>query len=233
MKTSHYIIIPLLLHVFHAIADAQQFTNTYDNIVTLDGYEYLKASPRRMEGPNIILHHSKGIDRVHISRMPDEVLSDLGLPTQNERITIAKERQQWREQLQSNRYAEAVARVKPDPATFLGSYLKVGDVGRFKYAGRVIQVLGPDEMIVELIADVQKRVSRIASPSGMYDGNTHERLTYTDIKGDTVWIKGYSTQGVADNQKIKPDVVFKVTGTDSYTTALGSRRTLHTISPVE
>jgi hypothetical protein len=114
----------------------------------------------------------------------------------------------------------------------LGRNLQVGQLGRFgcrsatrtgqhacKGCHRVVQVLGADEMIVEIFI---RTVSR---------GRT--QLTFERIMGDTVWIKGYSTRGLVDGGGLHPEGLFRVTGTDSYRTVLGSSRTLMTLEPIE
>jgi hypothetical protein len=49
----------------------------------------------------------------------------------------------------------------------------------------------------------------------------------------TIWLKGVSTTNYADGSVMKLNTVCTITGTKSYTTALGSQKTLFVVEPVE
>jgi hypothetical protein len=50
-----------------------------------------------------------------------------------------------------------------------------------------------------------------------------------------VWVKGVDTKGIADDQLLLPegDYVFKVTGTKSYDTVMGAKKTVFVLEPYE
>jgi hypothetical protein len=117
-------------------------------------------------------------------------------------------------------------------ADYFSDNIKVGDVGRFRYSARVLQVLGDEDMIVETTARISQKRTRIATPVGMPRGGEHVQLSTERIAGPTVRIKGYPTRNIADGQDVKPDGTFVVTGTAAHETVLGARRTLLVLEPV-
>ncbi len=96
----------MLAHGHHSSLFAN-FTNRYDTLTTLDGKEYTKAKPQRIENEALIIFHSKGISKIPIRKLPDNILIDIGRPTnaelrakEQEDYKIRKARQDWERQHQ-------------------------------------------------------------------------------------------------------------------------------------
>jgi hypothetical protein len=85
-------LAPLLLALYTLCAQAQQYTNKYSILITLDGAEYEQAAPKRREGNTIVVFHAYGIEKVPIEQLPDNVLQDIGLPTSVDRARQAEDR---------------------------------------------------------------------------------------------------------------------------------------------
>lgn len=83
----------------------------------------------------------------------------------------------------------------------------VGDIGRIWTGVRVAQV-------------IDKSHARV-SYGGERDNDT------------TVWISGTDTTDFADDATIKLDYVWEVTGTKTYTTVLGSSKTIFVLEPFD
>ena len=106
-----------------------------------------------------------------------------------------------------------------------GSRIEVGQIGKFDPSPLIVQVLNDKEMLVEITVNMARRSHRIGPHS--------TQISYERIPGDTVWIRGFPTRGFVDGRRQEIEGIFRVTGTDSYTTVVGSSRTLYTLSPVE
>lgn len=96
----------------------------------------------------------------------------------------------------------------PVKTRFFSGNLKVGDVGRFPYNAKIIQITGPKDMLVSIIpTDTSKRMQ--------------------------IWISGGKTEGLVDDQRIKLIGAYKIIGTKSYTTVGGARATVFLVKPLE
>lgn len=73
-------------------ATTRYLTNSYDHISTSNGTEYERVTFQRLEGQTLVFIHKAGIGKIHYSLFPDDVLSDLGLPTTSERNQMKEDR---------------------------------------------------------------------------------------------------------------------------------------------
>lgn len=82
-----------------------------------------------------------------------------------------------------------------------------GDIGRIPGVAKVVQVIDETTMLANVY----------------FLGET------------TVWLRGIDTAGVADGQELRigNKIVFHVSGTKKYETALGASRTVHVVEPID
>ncbi len=84
----------LITVAYSSCAYAQEYTNTYNSITTLDGQLYNGVTLKRREGSRFLIYHDKGITRIPFNILPDLVRVDIGLPTYEEQERIINERRE-------------------------------------------------------------------------------------------------------------------------------------------
>jgi hypothetical protein len=83
----------------------------------------------------------------------------------------------------------------------------------------------PFHATVESGQQMYQRISAAAaSPSHGQDSIIHHHYT-------TMWVEGFSTKGIVDDDKVTIPYVVKVTGTKTYTTTEGAKSTVVVIEP--
>ncbi len=73
--------------VFFALAlnaESSEFTNRYDELVTIHGDTYKNVRPKRLEDDSIVIFHSAGIKKIPVSILPTNVIADLALDSQGQ-----------------------------------------------------------------------------------------------------------------------------------------------------
>lgn len=123
---------------------------------------------------------------------------------------------------------EEVARLRKNDPPFVPPLreFEAGNAGRLEYSGEddedrfleVLQVIDDDEALVTPGA------VRRSSMFGPY-----EKV----LADEPIWIKGAPTKGQSDGKPFKVSGVFRVAGTKSYRTALGSQNTVVVLEPLD
>jgi len=118
MKISLHILM-LITVLYSSCAYAQEYTNTYNSMTTLDGQLYNRVTLKRREGNRVLIYHDKGITRIPLDILPDLVRVDIGLPTyeEQERIIIERREQEAKraaaaKQLEESRRAAFIERER-------------------------------------------------------------------------------------------------------------------------
>jgi len=89
----------------------------------------------------------------------------------------------------------------------------VGDIGKISTIFRVLQVIDEKNTIVKYEAY-----------------NIHGERDYA--RDSSYWVDGQLGQSFADGDKVHLDGIWEVSGTKTYTTAIGSSNTIYVLSPV-
>lgn len=101
-------------------------------------------------------------------------------------------------------------------ATLGFTKIEPGTIGWIDYLS-LHQIVDPNNAIVNII---------LHNADGSF-----QFVNYTPIEA-TVWLKGVYTQGYADGTRININHHFAVTGTKTYETAMGSKKTIYAIEPI-
>jgi hypothetical protein len=190
-----------------------------------DGKQYMRCKSARVLPDGILLSHEGGMARIPFEKLPDEYQRKYGydpvkvaayraqVAAERARVAAEKAVREWR------------ASVKP----FQGE-LKVGGTGVFGEKIRVLQVLGPSDMLVEVPVKVKSQsyetrtmVVSSGGGGGVVMGNVSVPVEREVTKRTTVYMRGIPTDGLVDDATVSRNEVFQVTSTGTYQSALGPR----------
>jgi hypothetical protein len=139
---------------------------------------------------------------------------------------------------------EALRAMKPPRPTLTLTNLAPDDIGvphvskrsaPFGWRLEVLQVLGPDEMLIECCRTLQE-VRR--SWGGAVQGSAEAFRAEHPRPGETVRepvfnIRGISTAGITDGSVFRADMPFRVTGTTTYKTVGGGSKTVFVLEKLD
>ncbi len=205
-------------------AVSAQITNPTPETLTIGDTTYENVRWGRQTPTTITIFHKSGVATIPLSQLPKDLQTRFGYDPQ--KVV------EWQKGEAERMAAEKLRRTPvADP-------LKVGMVGISRNGEfKVIQVVGPDEMLAEVSAEYE-------APGPGYDkmildpnDGTYTRVPIPgpmqkDSKPKEVWIKGVSTQGLIDGMQTTRWDVFKVTGTKTYRTPIGGSETVFALAPL-
>jgi hypothetical protein len=192
-------------------------TNALPATITIDGVTYSNVTWRTVTPATVTIFHNTGIARIPLEKLPPELQKRFG-------YDVSKA-SQWRDADQKANAAQMAAAQQAALEKSFGDKeftepLKVGSMGVFQ--GKVVQILGPKEMIVSLLMshDVEVPQQRGAPPKSRRVGHD-----------ETVLLRGVATAGLVVNQAFSPKGVFKITGTTQDKSSSGTLFVLEPLSP--
>ena len=192
------------------------FADVTNLMLTVDGITYSNVTFGTLTPGSVSVRHNTGVASIPLAKLPPDLQKQFGYdPAAAEQWFKAKRayKESERRQALLKHYAN---QKLPDTLT-LGAIGVPNEV-------QVLQVLGPEEMLVRTRWFASSRYA--PTPSG----------SIYVVPAESGWndpfiIREVSTQGYTDDSKIAITQVLKVAGTTTYKTAAGAHRTVFVVKP--
>lgn len=219
--------------------------NRFATLTTLSGKTFKNVKVTKRSGTKLTLMHTTGNAHIFVHDLPEEAKEQLGLPpvhimeredktiatqkrrkAEQKRLAHKKRRDEWRALPKTIR--DYILRCRAEKKLLNMPYgrPREGHVGLLESdTGRVILILNEKEMIVTL---------NYRYPTGQYSYAPWGELKMgLGSKKCTAWIRGVSTHGFIDGERVSLKSVYQMTGTKTYETAFGGTKTVIVLEPVD
>lgn len=225
--------VTVLLFTFAVAVSRAADTNALPTTITIDGVTYQDVRWGTVTPTSVTVFHRSGITTIPLWKLPPDLQKKFGYDPQK---AVAWQKVEQQRAVQQQRMV-AMQRLSK---TVLAEPFRVGMVGVSRNGEiHVIQVAGPMDMRAHISTEVPKFLGIsggvVAAPDGTpveVQGGPMYSTTEKESKRQEVWITGLSTEGLVDGVEITRNVIFKITGTKTYPTAMGGSRTLFLLEPM-
>lgn len=240
------IILPVALCCISLVSFADENTEEQPpkeskglTITTKAGETYENCKIREVGPSTITIFHSNGINETPYVQLPKDIQDQF---SQQRKFAVKR--------MLIKKFKSKIERANQDMQKSIPIKLAIGQTGTVQYRIMVVKVIDNNNFLAKIRAGKKY----ISNPKN--DRSSHYRsrsLTHaadltrgfmaslgnsmptgrTVQEYQLIWVKGLPTGNIVDEQKVKLPGSLKITGTKTYTTAMGGQNTVYVFEPFD